>query len=423
MAIRSGFFNSISGDRVYNATNFAEYFSTFVGNGVFAQPANGLQVVSNSNLSLIVRAGKAWINGYYLVNDSNHTITLDAADSTLNRIDRIVVRLDFTTRLISITVKKGTPGSAATAQGLQRDANAYELCLADVYIAAGATQILQTNITDQRFNTSLCGIVKGLIDQIDTTDLFAQYNTAFNNWFATITNILNSNAAGNLQNQITAIDTRLKKLDFNTAEQTIYFSPTGVDTNTGLTASVPKKSIQTFINSLPQNLNKKVTLILLQGSYADQGQIEISNFRGAGDFVLQGQTSNRNLFSVSNILISGCSNVNTINFLNFTTTTKHAVEIDKCHYASVGNISAFGLAPTFHGVRVSASSANVFDSDLTGKRYAIFAENNSQVLTQNNTGTSNEIGLYSTSGSTIVKVGTAPTGTVNEYTTAGGVIR
>ena len=69
MATRSGFFNSINDDRLYSATEFAEYFATFIGSGVFPTPLNGLQVVPDEGNNILIKAGKAWINGYYFVSD------------------------------------------------------------------------------------------------------------------------------------------------------------------------------------------------------------------------------------------------------------------------------------------------------------------------------------------------------------------
>ncbi|MDF1512157.1 hypothetical protein PZE06_29420, partial [Robertmurraya sp. DFI.2.37] len=48
------------------------------------------------------------------------------------------------------------------APELQRDADIYELGIADVYIGAGVTSISQANITDQRGNSNLCGTVNNL---------------------------------------------------------------------------------------------------------------------------------------------------------------------------------------------------------------------------------------------------------------------
>ena len=107
MAIRSGFFNSVSGDRKYDAKRFAEYFASFIGNGVFPNPSDNLQVISNNNMTVTVRPGKAWINGYILVNDDDYILSIDVADGVLKRIDRVVLRYDVTDREIRIEVKKG----------------------------------------------------------------------------------------------------------------------------------------------------------------------------------------------------------------------------------------------------------------------------------------------------------------------------
>lgn len=221
MAIRSGFFNSVNGDRKYDAKRFAEYFASFIGNGVFPNPSNNLQVLSNDDMTVTVKAGKAWINGYILINDDDYILTLDPADGVLNRIDRIVARYDTVDREIRLEVKKGTFASSPVAPTLQRDADAYELGLADVYIAAGVVSVTQANITDLRFNTELCGIVKGTVDQIDTTDLFAQYQTAFNDWFQELKDVLDDNTAANLLNLINQLDDDLTshKNEIATQEQ------------------------------------------------------------------------------------------------------------------------------------------------------------------------------------------------------------
>src|SRR3712207_1958934 len=127
-------FNSINKDRVYKAEDFASYFASFIGNGIFPNPASQLQVVDNNDMSITVKEGKAWINGYYYQNTSNFILKLDPADSVLNRIDRVVLRLDFLERVIKVVVKKGDWSSTAKAKDLQRDSDAYEIALADIKV-------------------------------------------------------------------------------------------------------------------------------------------------------------------------------------------------------------------------------------------------------------------------------------------------
>ena len=61
-----------------------------------------------------------------------------------------------------------------------------ELCLAYVYVEASATAITQADITDTRSDTSVCGWVTGLIEQVDTSTLFAQWEAAYQQGIADI---------------------------------------------------------------------------------------------------------------------------------------------------------------------------------------------------------------------------------------------
>ena len=203
MAEHSSFFNSVSGDRLYKAEDFAKYFSSFISNGIFPDPSTNLQVFASGNddMSIIVKAGSAWINGYFYYLDTDTTFTIGTADGTLNRIDRIVVHLDIAGRAINVKVLKGVIASSPTAPTLQRDADGYDLALADIAINAGVTSISQSNITDQRQNQDLCGIVDSLITA-DTATLFNQFTDGFNTWFEGIKNTLGSDVAGNLLNKI-----------------------------------------------------------------------------------------------------------------------------------------------------------------------------------------------------------------------------
>ena len=104
--------------------------------------------------------------------------------------------------MIQIYIKTGTPSGSPVAPVLQRDTDLWELELAHISVVAGAANITQSAITDSRTDLSRCGIVTGLIDQIDTTDLFAQYTAAFNEWFDGVREKLTEDAAGYLESQI-----------------------------------------------------------------------------------------------------------------------------------------------------------------------------------------------------------------------------
>lgn len=182
MAITSGFFNSVNGDRRYNAEQINDYLTGLVSGGVYESVGGGLQVKSNAGMKVQVLSGKlSDSNGRWLQNDSTLVLTLDAADLVLNRYDAIVAKLDSNQnqRTGTITVKKGTAASTPTKPIAERTQFVEEYILAYVYVGKGTTTITQAQIEDTRVNTSICGFVTGLIKQVDTSQLFLQYQTAY----------------------------------------------------------------------------------------------------------------------------------------------------------------------------------------------------------------------------------------------------
>ncbi|WP_342512247.1 hypothetical protein MKY34_16710 [Sporosarcina sp. FSL K6-1522] len=162
MAEISGFFDSFNGDRRYRAERFARYFGRFIKNGYFPDSDISLKVFENDGMTTLLKVGAAYINGYDYEATNDIVKTHDIADGVLNRIDRIVLELNFANREILSKIKKGIPSSSPVAPELQRDADIYELGIADIYIGAGATEITQSHITDQRGNGALCGTVNNL---------------------------------------------------------------------------------------------------------------------------------------------------------------------------------------------------------------------------------------------------------------------
>lgn len=216
---KSSFFNAeLVGedyDRTYLAEDYARYFASFIGNGVFPNPSTNLQIIANNDMTINLTLGKAWINGYYYENTDNLNLAIIPAEGVLNRIDRIVLRLDFLNREIKCYVKQGSFASSPIAPALVRDADMYELGIADIAVNKGVIKITQDNITDLRLDNNYCGIVHGTIEQVDVTTLYNQYATAFadketvleadfNTWFATIKAALDGDTAGNLLNLINA---------------------------------------------------------------------------------------------------------------------------------------------------------------------------------------------------------------------------
>ena len=86
MALKFGFFNSVNGDRKYNADDISNYFLKLISNGVFATPSNAMQVQASAGMTINVSAGWAFINCKWLENTAAYPLTLDSADVTFETI-------------------------------------------------------------------------------------------------------------------------------------------------------------------------------------------------------------------------------------------------------------------------------------------------------------------------------------------------
>lgn len=188
---KSSFFNSVSSDRRYSAEDWAAYFASFISNGVFAEPSDNLQVLINTGMGISIKPGISFVNGYRYQNTTDLIKTLAVADGIYNRIDRVVIRWSLLDRKITAAVLQGAPATTPVAPALTRDAEIYELALADIYVGAGVTSIVQSNITDRRPDSDLCGFVHAIIEQFDFSSLTTQFEAFFSEYQVRIKNEYN----------------------------------------------------------------------------------------------------------------------------------------------------------------------------------------------------------------------------------------
>ena len=164
MAVNFGFFNSVNGDRLYNADDISNFFFRLISDGVLQTPDTNLKVSPDGGMRIKVAPGYGMIKAKYINLTANRSISLTAADIALDRIDRVVMRLDVSGRKIELAVKTGTPAASPSAPSLTRTDSIWELSLARVAVASGTTVITAENITDERGNASVCGwITSGLV--------------------------------------------------------------------------------------------------------------------------------------------------------------------------------------------------------------------------------------------------------------------
>lgn len=204
MALKFGFYDSHNGDREYSSHDFTRIFNNLLMDGVLPKTVSTNQFAATpatSGLGVKIDSGWAWFDSTYTHLTSAQTFTLDAADAVLYRWDAIVIETDAENRENSIKVIKGTPAAEGAFVKPTLTANQHPLCYAKV--TPGLTKMVQGNI-ENRVGFSDCPFIVGAVGSADLTQVFAQWDYDFNEWFNALQDTLSEDVAGNLQMQISA---------------------------------------------------------------------------------------------------------------------------------------------------------------------------------------------------------------------------
>ena len=162
------FFNSGVGDpRTYEASHFADYFGSVLSTGLLhTDNIPGMSVsVETGTLNTIVSLGKAIMKGRLYENTSDLTLTHNIPEVDLDRIDRVILRLNLSNseRNIKLMVLSGTPSATPIEPVLVRDNFIHDISLAQILVRANTVQLLQTDLVDERLDETLAGLVYSLI--------------------------------------------------------------------------------------------------------------------------------------------------------------------------------------------------------------------------------------------------------------------
>lgn len=168
----SSFFNSVSGDRKYAAEIWADYFSSFIENGIFYDELKlELNPSATNEMNVFLNTGKAFINGYFYHNTEQLRIDLEPADNAKNRIDSLVIQWNLSERQIKAKIRSSALAENPTPVTPVRNSEVYELVLYEIFIPKNSTTTSFANIRDKRLDTSACGFVTGVGQKIDTSKL------------------------------------------------------------------------------------------------------------------------------------------------------------------------------------------------------------------------------------------------------------
>jgi len=174
------FFNSGVGDpRTYEASHFADYFGSVLSTGLLhTDNIPGMSVsVETSTLNTIVSLGKAVMKGRLYENTSDLTLPHDIPEVDLDRIDRVILRLNLSNseRNIKLMVLSGSPSATPIEPVLVRDNFIHDISLAQILVRANTVQLLQTDLVDERLDETLAGLVYSLIS-IPTSQFQAEWD-------------------------------------------------------------------------------------------------------------------------------------------------------------------------------------------------------------------------------------------------------
>lgn len=176
MSVSSGFFNSLNGDRKYNAAQMSAIFDGLIIDGVFASIGTAFAVKAAGGLTVNVGIGKAWFDHTWTVNDSILPMTAPEAEVLLDRIDAVVLEVNGMESVRNNTIKfvKGNPSSAPSRPTLTNEGNVHQYPLCYIYRKYGTAVINQADITPM-VGTEATPFVTGILQTISLDELLGKW--------------------------------------------------------------------------------------------------------------------------------------------------------------------------------------------------------------------------------------------------------
>lgn len=176
MSVTYGFYNSLNGDRRYNAMQMSSIFDGIIVDGVFASIGTAFAVKATSGLIVHVGIGRAWFNHTWTYNDSILPLEAPEAELVHNRIDAVVLEINASESVRKNEIKfiKGEPAAEPVNPTLTNDELVHQYPLCYIYRKAGSTEITQAEITNM-IGTEQVPFVTGILQTISLDELLGQW--------------------------------------------------------------------------------------------------------------------------------------------------------------------------------------------------------------------------------------------------------
>lgn len=151
--LRYGFFNSIDGDRLYNADDLNNYFNMFFSDGIVSGLVCYTYDLGSSN-KVALGLGSCLVNGKFIISDEEIIFSIPQNSTSSSRSDYIYAYCDLSNRECGIDYSEGVfPQNSST-----------KICVALYQIEVGANTsyvsdndiiTYETSIVKTKTNTSL----------------------------------------------------------------------------------------------------------------------------------------------------------------------------------------------------------------------------------------------------------------------------
>lgn len=172
MTVSFGFYNSVGGDRKYDAIHMSRMFDGILTDGVFIKVGEKFNITAAGGMVVNIGTGRAWFNNTWTYNDSVLSLSLGVADITLDRIDTVILEVDSTdeVRINSIKIIQGVNASDPVPTPPIRDVELNQYVLGYVNVNAGVELIGPSDITNV-VGQEQTPWVRGLLDEEAIADL------------------------------------------------------------------------------------------------------------------------------------------------------------------------------------------------------------------------------------------------------------
>ncbi|WP_458125648.1 tail fiber protein [Paenibacillus sp. Z3-2] len=216
----------------------------------------------------------------------------------------------------------------------------------------------------------------------------------------------------------------IKLISASTDDLTYFVNVnSGSDSNTGLQSNSAFKTINKAITMLPKIINHNINIRISAGVYKES--LSFDGFLGGGFLLITGDSSSTSIidgrisfYACSSRIMIGGVNVNYDGSTRYTS----AISVGNCQHVQL-NLAINNSVKTIHGVEASRSFVDVFSCNISNKDVAIRAISFSHVMSDNNSGTSNNVVFEASLGSSIIKSNGQPSGTTSEIIRTGGTIK